>query len=159
MKYRRLVVVFCEELDAISQLFDEEVKYHALLNYLGNYKPQGYRLPNQKDLMRSLQLSRKGLMRLMNELYEEFSWRLGEEGYYPISETKIILNVHNSEYGWYIDVKGLKHIPKVGEEFNLYFIHRPYGSGLCKVESVDHDLSAGVHTITINLVDRYGKLK
>jgi len=104
--------------------------------------------------MSALNLSRKELMKLMNELYEEFSWRLSEDGFYPINETKTILRVQNSEYGWYIDVKGLKHIPKVGEEFSLYFIQRPYGIGRCKVESIEHDISGGIHTITINLVDR-----
>ena len=155
IKYKWLIEIIYQELEIITKLFEEEAKYHALLDLLNNYSLQEYRLPNQKDVMSALNLSRKELMKLMNELYEEFSWRLSEEGFYPISETKIILNYRNSEYGWYIDVKGLKHIPKVGEEISLYFIQRPYGSGICKVKSVDHDISGGIHTITIYLVDKY----
>ena len=155
MKYKWLIEIIYEELEIITKLFEEETKYHALLDCLNKFKPHGYHLPNQKDLMSALSMPRKQLMKHMNELYEEFSWRLSEEGFYPISETKIILNYRNSEYGWYIDVKGLKHIPKVGEEISLYFIQRPYGSGICKVKSVDHDISGGIHTITIYLVDKY----
>ena len=67
----------------------------------------------------------------------------------------LFYRVQKLQFVWYIDAKGLQHIPKVGEGFRLSFIKRPYGTSLYKVESIDHDISGGIHTITIYLVDKY----
>lgn len=155
MKYKWLIEIIYEEFDIILKLFKSEAKYQDFLQLVNNYRSDEGHPPNQKYFLSNLKISRIVLMRFMNELYEDFSWKISDEYFYPISETKTFLSVRGSGYGWYIDAKGLKHIPKVGEDFRIDFIRRPYGSGLCKVESINHTLSGGVHEVTINLVGKY----
>ena len=141
------------EYKLIFELFKDQSKYKVLLNALKKYSSNDNRqLPYQKELLKTLHMSRCRLLELMQELYENFSDKMCEPKAYVITDTRIYLYVlTNDEDVWYIGVDDLKLIPRKGEEVVLFFIRDSLGYCYFHVEEVRHEIESGIHTITVYL--------
>lgn len=155
LKYRDLIFVMIYEYKFISKLFDGNKKYEHLLQKLGNYKNEGDPLPLQKDLLKVLDISRPELLKLMQDLYEDFQRKICNKNAYPVSETEIWLLAKSFEDYWVIGVDKLEIIPRKGEDFTIPFIRNPiYSTPSFIVEEVSHEMENGIHRVHIHLKDK-----
>lgn len=157
LNYRDLLVVLIWEKQVLCDLFETDQKYSALLQELKKHDIDDYGpLPYQKDLLKTLDMTRTQLMDLMHGLYKNFRKKLNKLNGYPISETQIYLVVETrDENFWTLGVNKMKFIPKKGENFKIPFIRGEWSHGYFQVKEVSHELERGVHTIDIFLSDKF----
>ncbi len=88
LRYPELLVVLVDENKILRDLFKGEGKYSALLEVFMKYDAEDDDpLPAQKDLLNTLNLSRRQLMNLMQGLYHDFKMELIKPHTYQISDT------------------------------------------------------------------------
>lgn len=157
LRYHDLLVVLVWEIRTIYNLFKNDQKYERLLEELKKYDIEdGGPLPYQKDLLKTLGMSRIQLMNLMHELYGDFNKSLSKPKAYQISDTQITLCIETrDENYWSIGLDGLKFIPGKGETFTIPFIRSEWSRGYFHVEKVAHVLEKGVHYINIFMNDKF----
>ena len=149
-----LIYVLLDEYPTISRLFGKEIKYQRLLNELKKYTLESVETPYQKDLLKSLNLSRDNLMEMMNDLYFEFMSCLGQEHEYMIKKTKIWLLIDTRSNGSFaISLNGLDHIPQIGETIFVPFIRGEGTIGYFNVTEIEHEYSSEIHSINIFVND------
>jgi len=146
-KYRYIMPILKEEIENLTRIFGQNEKYAKLLQIIEE-SPE-YSPPTQKELLKRLQLKRQTLMHLLYDLFTEFGYSIVDDGAYLVSKSKVVIIVKMKDESRELVVKGLQTIPRIGEEFNIYF----YGA-FCRVSDVNHILTGGVHQIFIHLEDR-----
>lgn len=152
--YRDLIYVFMYEFTAIFRFFKGDEKYDALLRELEAYED----LPFQKDLLKSLGLSRPDLMNLMNDLYRDFEMRLCGTNAYLMTMKEVWFLPSSFKEHWAIGVDELEIIPRVGETVFLPFLINPGGgAGYFTVEEIIHEIDGGVQRINIHMRDTMDK--
>lgn len=137
--------------------FKDNEKYECLLQELVKYDIEDSgRLPYQKELLTSLDISRTQLMNLMHDLYDDFKNELGKPKTYQLSDIQVTLFVETrDEHYWCIGLTGLTFIPQKGETFTIPFIRSEYSWRHFQVQSVAHELEKGIHYINIFLSDTF----
>ena len=157
LRYRDLMVILVDENRILWDLFKGEEKYESLLNELMRYDTEDEDpLPAQKDLLKTLNLSRRQLMDLMQGLYHDFKMELIKPHTYQISDTQIFLRVETRDKIYTtIGVKDLKFISRVGDTFQIYFAKSEWSMGYFHVEEVSHEIQNGAHTINIYMNDKF----
>lgn len=152
LKYRDLILVLALEFNLMKDLFSKNKKYDILLSAINKYTDKDG-LPYQKDLMKELGIPRSKLLKLMNELYEEFKSKLGTSHDYNINETEILIFVKYLEDYWCFGIDRLDYLPRKGEDFVVEFARGSIGGGNFKVVNIIHKIEQGVHTVQIYLED------
>lgn len=157
LRYDELLVVLVWEIQTIYDLFKNDQKYECLLEELMKYDIEDRRpLPYQKELLKTLEMTRTQLMNLMHDLYSDFNRRLSEPKSYKISDTQITLCVETrDENYWYIGLDRLKFIPRKGETWTIPFIRSELSWKYFHVEEVAHRLEKGVHYVNIFMSDKF----
>lgn len=154
LDYRELIKVLTFEITILSELFEGDKKYQRLLNILREYADIEQRL-YQKDLIKILEMPRPKLMELLRGLYADFQSAVSNPGSYKISNTEFWLLAQSRTEYWVIGIDKLSHIPRVGDDFELWFAREKWGGCFFKVERVSHQIDNGTHRIHISLVDRW----
>lgn len=74
LRYRDLFLVLSSELKMLLRYFGDDPKYKMILEVFAEYNEDEYNLmPKQKDLLARLGMTRTKLMKLLRELYHDFS--------------------------------------------------------------------------------------
>lgn len=157
LRYHDLLVVMVWEIQTIYELFKDDQKYECLLQELAKYDIDDRSpLPYQKELLKSLDMSRTQLMNLMHNLYDDFKNELSKPKAYQILDSHVTLSVETrDEHYWSIGLNGLKFIPHKGETFTIPFIRSEYSWRNFQVQRVAHELEKGIHYINIFLNDTF----
>ncbi|MCC5907179.1 MAG: hypothetical protein JJU13_13290 [Balneolaceae bacterium] len=156
IKYRNLIVILIYEHHTLARLFGENENYSTLLHELARYTGDKYMdLPNQKELLKSLNISRSKLMKIMHKLYDDFLEKIKANKGYKIRETQIWYRLSSFEDYWTIGVHKLERIPRIGEHIEVPFL-RNYIKCIPTfvVTDVHHQLESGIHRIDIHMRDR-----
>ena len=146
-KYRYIMRILKEEIENLTRIFGQNDKYSKLLQVIEE-SPE-YNHPTQKELLKRFQMTRPALMQLIYDLYTDFEYSIVDDGAYLVSRSEVVIIAKLEDESRDLVVRGLVTIPKIGEEFNIYF----YGA-FCRVTDVHHILSGGVHQIFIYLEKR-----
>lgn len=105
LRYHDLLVVLVWEIKTIYDLFKNDQKYERLLQELKKYDIEDRRpLPYQKDLLKTLDITRTQLMNLMYDLYDDFNIKLSKPKAYQISDTQITLCVEISDECYWLNL-------------------------------------------------------
>lgn len=155
LNYRDLVLVLTLEIKVLCSLFKGNKKYRGLLEELARYDTEHEGLPYQKNLLKSLNMSRTQLMNLMQHLYEDFHDKLFDnpETSYPLYKTEVWFNVRSKEDYWRFHIDNMKYLPKKGEYFTIDFVRGEIGGRNFRIEDIRHELENGTHRIDISLSD------
>jgi len=152
LKYRDLIVVLLIEKQTLLEWFGAKEKYKKLLLVLDEYDIDDGPLPYQKDLLPRFDLNRTQLMRLMNDLYQDFSDKLSNPNIYKVSETEVWFLLESREENfWSIGVDDLEVLPKEGQLVHFPFIRGEFSTGYFQVERISHEFENGKHTINMFL--------
>jgi len=155
LNYRDLVLILFLEKSVFRKLFKDDKRYEQLLDVVDKYASENEGLPYQKDLLKSMKMSRTNLMDLMQGLYEEFQTKLCSQNAYKVTNTEIWLLINSREDYWVIGVDRLNTIPRVGDSFTIEFIRGEWGGQYFEVKKVSHELENGIHKIDISLYDKW----
>lgn len=150
-RYHDLLVGLLYEINTVAKYFSKKAKYQHLIQELKKYNVNGeVTLPKQKELLNSLRISRPQLVDQMNELYQDFKYRLMHKSAYQVTKKEIWLLIDTTDgESLAIGLDNLEHLPRENEQIYLPFIKRKLTAGYFNVAKVDHEISENKHTINI----------
>tara|TARA_B110000114_G_scaffold169369_1_gene193228 strand:- start:95 stop:697 length:603 start_codon:yes stop_codon:yes gene_type:complete len=144
-------------LPQVEEKYGELESYKTLICYLkeNNWtEDESLCVLTIKMIMEATGLSRQKLSTKLKRIYNEL-FSSEETIDFEFSESELIFCVPDSKENHLFRFKGVKHIPKVGENVSLPFLDSKVRSQSFYVESVYHEFRGNKHEIFIGLKSGY----
>lgn len=144
-------------LPQVESKFGGEEIYKSLICYLkeNNWtENESLDVLTIKTVMEGTGLSRQKLSTILKRIYNQL-FSSDEIVDFEFSELELVFCVPDSKENHLYRFKGVKHIPKVGENVSLPFLDSKVRSESFYVESVHHEFRSNKHEIFIGLKSGY----
>lgn len=148
-----MVLDICSMRSFARSLLKTENNFNPLLDYLtakDYYNDENLDIPETNAVCKELGIGYRVYKRQVKEIHDNLR-ALTEKQPFTIKQSEYHLYIRGYNNSISIKLKNLKHIPKVGEHFDIPFFKEFLGGNQYFVSDITHEFIDEVHCVAISL--------